>query len=596
MSVVHVPKERGLELRLLIVPLVLCGVLTAYLTRLWFLQVVMSEDLREKADTSGLIPVTRLAPRGKIVDRAGRLVGGVAPTFVVTAQPRTTLKNREALELVASILRIEPEALRKAIAKVSDSGDIPVPVYIGADVAAASEIAERHDEMPGFAVETQAMRYYTEPVLTGQLTGYVRVAGENDLKRLHSMGILNPAQYVGIAGLERQYEKLLMGSPGTEQVAVDARRRPLRSLGSLAPIAGSTLNLTLDMKLQSVAMNLLAGKRGSIVALDPRNGEVLCMASSPSYDVSMFQNAISKEDYKSLLDDPSKPMFFRATGAAYAPGSTFKVVTTIAAWLSGRFNPNTFTFCPGYIQVGTRKTKCLGKHGSISYNNAFAKSCNTYFGHLAVVAGRDNMLKACELLGLGKKTGLDLPAESSGIVPTPDWWDKKRDRRWALGDLVNFGMGQGELATTPLQMACALAAIANKGVSYRPHLLRSVTSPVPGAKPVLVEPVKLGEVSATDEQWQLLFRALNSVITDGTARSVAQISGLNWGGKTGSAENRKDHETHSWFIGMAPLEQPEIVICVMVENAGHGSDVAAPIATKCVKHWLVDRARSPEVQ
>lgn len=593
MSVIHAPEERPLDVRLLIVPAFLVLVLGAYLTRLWFLQVVLAEDLREQADNSGNRKVTKLAPRGKIVDRSGRVLAGVRPNVVIMARPKTALAHPEAVKEVARILAISPETLEKGIKDVVYAGDVPAPVFVGADVQAASIIAESSEELAGFSVETQAMRYYAAGNEMSHILGYVRTPRDVDVKRLKASGI-EPAEYVGIQGLERKYERELMGKSGAVKVAVDVRGRKTRELGTDEPVPGSTLVLSIDEKLQAYALSLIGGRRGSIVMLDPKNGEVLCMVSSPSFDSSTFLKGISKDDYASLMNDPAKPLFFRAASAAYAPGSTFKIVTTIAAWLSGKFSTASTAFCDGALKIGRSRFKCLGHHGAVSFDRAFTKSCNVYFGDLATRIGPDAIRDACERLGFGHQTGLDLPTESAGVVPTIQWWAKHRERKFSLGDTVNFGVGQGELAVTPLQMASLVALVANEGVSYRPHLLRAVIGPQEGAKPQYREPRILGQIDASPEKWAVLKNAMLHVVQDGTAKH-AQISGIQWGGKTGSAENRKDHETHSWFVGIAPITGAKVVICVMVENAGHGGDIAAPIAANVVKYWLQGKA-SPTPQ
>lgn len=595
MSVIHAPEERRLDVRLLLVPGALLLVLGAYLTKLWFLQVVIAPDLQERAANTGETTVSRLAPRGKIVDRNGKIVAGVRPNVVVMAAPKVALAHPEAIKKVADILGISTDVLEKGVKDVRYAGDVPAPVYVGADVAAASIIAESSDELPGFSVETHAMRYYAGGEELSHILGYVRTPRDVDVKRLKEAGIV-PAEFVGIQGLERKYEAELMGQPGLVKAAVDVRGRKTRDLHSVDPVPGSTLVLSIDDKLQAYALSLIKGRRGSIVMLDPKNGEVLCMVSSPSYDSSTFLNGISKDDYASLVNDPTKPLFFRAASAAYAPGSTFKIVTTIAAWLSGKFSTTATAYCDGYLKIGKSRFKCLGHHGAVSFDQAFTKSCNVYFGDLATKIGPDVIRDVCERIGFGHTTGLDLPTESAGVVPTEAWWAKHRKRPFSMGDTVNFSVGQGELAVTPLQMANLVALVANEGVSYKPHFLKAVVGPEEGAKPQYKKPQILGQIDAPHEKWEILKRAMLHVIQQGTARH-AQIAGLEWGGKTGSAENRKDHETHSWFVGIAPLEKSKVVICVMVENAGHGGEIAAPIAANVVKYWLQGKSSpAPQIE
>ncbi|MBS1715312.1 MAG: penicillin-binding protein 2 [Armatimonadetes bacterium] len=591
---IHAPTDRAIDARLLALPFAVTAVIAGYMVRMWFLQIVQASELQERAEVSSIAVVKKLAPRGRIVDRAGRLLAGVEPRITVLARPRTAMANPAVVDRVAAILQIEPQALKKAIRLVPQAGDLAVPVYIGADVAMASKIAELSDELPGFSVETQGMRSYSAGPELGHIMGYVRPPRDDDNKRLKAQGI-DPAQYVGLQGIERQYERDLMGRPGTEKVAVDARRKAIRSLGSDEAVAGSTLVLSLDLRLQRTALGLLQGHKGSVVMIDPNDGGVLCLASNPTFDSSVFLKGISKDEYAALAEDESRPLFFRAVSGAYAPGSTFKLVITLAAMSSGVFDPNESVYCPGYVLVGRKKVACKNHpNETVAFDRAFTKSCNAYFGQLARKIGRENILKTCDALGIGRPSEIDLPSQSRGVLPTVDWWAKHRDRRWSLGDTVNLGIGQGELTTTPLQMAEVGALIANRGVCYRPHIVRAVKDPEGSGGNRLVPAEVLSRLDLPAHQWDTLTSAMVHVIEVGTART-AQIGGLLWGGKTGSAENLKDHNTHSWFVGVAPIESPKVVICVMLENAGHGGDVAAPIAAKMVREYLNGKA-APRVE
>jgi penicillin-binding protein 2 len=591
-SVIHAPEERRIDFRLALLPSLLVLVFLVYTARLWLLQVVMAEDLVAASESAGRAKIDRLAPRGKIVDRAGRVVAAVAARAVVTARPQEALRHPTAVKEVASWLGVKPEKLEAEIRSVSFAGDLPAPVYIGVDPRVATRIAESAWRLPGFGVETLPMRSYAAPKEMAHILGYVRKPRDVDVKRLRSLGV-KPAAYVGIQGLEREYETVLMGRPGSEQMVVDVKRRPVRSLGADAPVPGRTLVLCIDLGLQREALAALGGRRGSVVVIDPKTGEVLCMVSSPTFDASLFLRGISQEEFDRLKGDPSNPLFFRAAGAAYAPGSTFKIVTALSAMRAGQFDPGRRSHCPGYFQVGNRRFKCLGVHGDVAFERAMARSCNVYFADLALRIGPDAIRETCALLGLGRKTGLDLPSEAAGTVPTPEWWAQRRDRRFSAGDTVNLGVGQGELAVTPLQMACVMAMVANRGVAYRPRIAKAVVPLQEEARVEVFPREELGRVAATGPQWNALHRALEAVISSGTGAG-ARIPGIRWAGKTGSAENQRDRETHSWFVAMAPLEDPKYVLAVMAENAGHGGEVAAPIAARIVR-WLV-RPRTPEVQ
>ncbi|HRK21310.1 MAG TPA: penicillin-binding transpeptidase domain-containing protein, partial [Fimbriimonadaceae bacterium] len=271
----------------------------------------------------------------------------------------------------------------------------------------------------------------------------------------------------------------------------------------------------------------------------------------------------------------------------YSPGSTFKIVVATAAMEKGIFSLSRPGVCRGFYAVGNRRSKCLGVHGAITFHSAFARSCNTYFSDLAVRVGPEDLAKTALRMGLGRKTGIDLPAESPGLVPTQEWLDSRNPPlKWYPGDTVNFGIGQGAMAATPLQMAYVAGLVANEGVGYRPHLVRAKAPGKGGNSPTPVKPELLSRIEAPPGFWRELKSAMVEVIASGTARGAATIPGLVWGGKTGSAEHRKREQTHSWFVGAAPMDNPKIAICVLVEAAGHGSTVAAPIARDIVSSYL----------
>ncbi len=582
MSTVHIPVEPQLGLRQLLLPAVLLLVLGVYFGRLWFLQVVEADELRVRAERGTVASVERLAPRGTMVDRKGRVVASAQGQVVVTARPLTVLKDDVALGKVAARLGITPARLKARVSENARAGELPAAVFVGADLETASWIAENAWHLPGWGVETQPMRVYTAGRELAHILGFVRQPREEDVARLESQGI-EPAAFVGIAGLERQYEGLLMGQAGAERMAVDARRRPVRALGTEVPEPGKDLVLGIDLDLQRYALALLAGRVGSVVAIEPATGEVLALVSSPTFDANQFLGGISSEEYAALRDDPARPLFFRAVAAAYSPGSTFKLVTAMAAERAGLFDPERTTVCRGEYRVGNRRFKCLGNHGAIRFHRAMEKSCNVYFADLAVRVGPDRVVATALEMGLGKRTGIDLPTESKGVVPTDEWWARNRDRRFMTGDTVNLGVGQGELATTPIQMAMVAALAANRGHALRPHLLKAWRRP--GDAPTLVDPVTAERLDASALFWEALDRSLVAVVESGTLAG-ARVPGLAWAGKTGSAENRRDGKTHSWVIGYAPATNPKVAFCVMVEEAGHGSEVAGPIVRAFLQHMF----------
>jgi penicillin-binding protein 2 len=431
------------------------------------------------------------------------------------------------------------------------------------------------------------MRTYPDSLSFTHVLGYVWTPSKTDVERVEKLG-LDAAGYVGKAGLEKAYEADLMGKPGVETLEIDSRSRPLRVATRDAATPGNQLVLTLDARLQKFATRLFAERKyiGGAVALDPKTGEVLCIVSSPTFDQNLFGGGITDLEWKTLSEDPLKPMWNRALFSSYSPGSTFKIVTTIAALQSGIFDPNRTYFCAGGIRAGRRFFKCLGHHGATSFHRALAKSCNSYFYQLGRAVGVDALRKASLDVGLGQTTGLEVGGESKGIVPTDEWIKKwSADGKWYGGDTLNYSIGQGFLSTTPIQMANVAALAANDGVNYRPHLVREVRDP--RGKDVIrtITPEVLHSIQATPEFWGHVKSALVEVIENGTA-GTARIPGVRWGGKTGSTEHSRGKKTHAWFTGFAPADDPKIAICVLIEEVGHGGDIAAPVAKEIVKKYL----------
>ncbi len=586
MSVIHQPRRPEMDARVLLFPTVLFFLLSVMFLRFWYFQVVRAEDLAEQAATLNATSIPDLAPRGLIYDRNGVLLAGVRPEWVITAVPKEIDKHPEVLKQVALVIGTDPAKLKAKMEEGRWKPWLPTAIFIGASTQVASSIAEQSSRFPGIDVRSQAMRHYPDSKSFSHLMGYVWVPSENDVKRIEAFG-RKPADYVGRGGIEAYYEKNLMGTQGETRTELDSKRRPLKVIGRDAATPGDQLILSLDKNLQQEAMAALAGHRGAVVAIDPKTGEVLCMASSPTYDLGLFNHGISNSDYRSIEDDPAKPFLNRPISVKFAPGSTFKIVTSIAAMEQGLFDPNRPEVCRGGIQLGNRFIKCMGNHGSVTFNRAMAKSCNAYFMSLALRTKRDGMLQAAQDVGFYQRTGVDVPAERRGDLGTDRYMAKYYpDYHWPLADTAFLGIGQGILAVTPIQMANLISLVANDGVNFKPHLVRAIRNPIDQKKVEQTKPELLHEVKGNQAFWLALRSALVDVIEAGTAGS-ARIPGVRWGGKTGSAEEKKGDKTHSWFVGFAPYDNPKIAICVFVEKGGHGGEISAPIAKRVVQRYLV---------
>jgi len=589
MSVIHTPRKPDLDLRLLLFPAAMLLLLGVLFLRLWYFQVVKAPALVERAEESRKDEVAKPAPRGLIFDRHMTPVATVRPEIVITAVPKVVNENLWVLDKVAQLLKVDVKKLHRKLKDAQWRPYLAAPIFVGAPIEIGTRITESVDELPGIGVETLPMRQYPDSKSFTHVLGYVWVPNDKDVKRIRATG-REPADYIGKEGVERAYEEHLMGEPGSEEMEIDARRRPIRISGRNNPVPGDQLILSLDARLQRYATQLFSekGYTGGIAAIDPRSGEVLCLVSSPTFDQNLFQGGITDSEWDSLMNNPARPMQNRAISSAYAPGSTFKIVTAVAAMMAGKFDRNNRYHCPGGYRIGRRFLKCLGTHGSIAFEEAMQKSCNTYFCSLGAAAGREYLLKACDAMSLGRRTKIELLGESRGVIPTDRWLKavSADDKvHWFAGDLANMSIGQGYVNTTPLQMANVAAVAANNGISYRPHLVRAIKAPDGKGKAERVKPEPISVIKAPDAFWQTLRSSLVRVVEQGTARS-AIIPNIRVGGKTGSAEHKKGAKTHGWFVGFAPAENPKIAICVMVEAAGHGGEVAAPIAGKIIERYL----------
>lgn len=597
MSVIHAPRKPELDGRQLTLVGLIFAVLILLLLRLWYIQVVDAGAYRVIADKYRRSSVDKLAPRGLIFDRKNRLLAGVKPEVVITAIPDVMAKKPWVIENLARILGANPKKLRDKVAFGVMRPYLPTPIHVGANEQVAIRIAEAADHLPGIGVDTVPMRHYPNSRDLAHILGYVWTPDENDVDRFERHNWTLP-QYVGKQGLEWWMEEALKGSPGSETVEVDAKRKPVRIVGRENSTPGERVVLTLDRDLQKYANATLASIReehpksgAAVAAIDPRTGEVLALASYPTFDTALFRGGISQDDYAKLADDPLTPMFNRAVSGSYSPGSTFKVITALAALEVGWFDPNRTVVCRGYCEVGNKKIKCLGVHGAIRFRDALARSCNAYFGEMAKHAQRNGLNQAAIDLGLGFPTGIELRGETGGTLPTDKWIAKiekkeKRKVEWFQGHTVNVGIGQGEVSASVLQMACALSAIVNDGIRYKPHLIKTrltETGPIDSQLEVA------HRIEAPHQFWSELRAGMQGVIDYGTGAGLAKIPGVRWAGKTGSTEASGNKLTHSWFIGYAPAENPTIAIALVVEKAGHGSEVAAPLARSIVAHYLASQ-------
>jgi len=564
--------------------------------RLWYLQVVKGHELRMKSEKNRIKSIRLQAYRGNILDRYGRLLAGVRPSFNIGIVVKDASNIEELLPKLTPLLNESPMNVRMKLVAAKDRPPyLPVIVKRNADWPVVARVEARLYELPGVVVEVAPSREYPHGKVAPHLLGYL---GEVSLEQLKSGKFPHavPGDLVGKYGIEARYEKELAGKSGHKIIEVDARGRMIKLIDVKRPVPGNDITVTLDMDLQLAAEDALVGKSGAVVALDPRNGQLLVMASSPKFDPGIFARGLTVKEWEELRDPLLAPLVNKAIQGQYAPGSTFKVVMAFAGLQERVINQHSRFFCNGSFRLGKRKFRCWksGGHGQTDLYKAIVQSCDVYFYNLGLKLGVDRISKYAEAFGFGSRTGIDLPGEKSGRVPTRQWKRKFFKESWQKGDTVNLAIGQGFLAVTPIQLARMIAAVANGGRLYRPEYIL-------GEKPD-----RQGVLPINRDIFPIVTGALEGVISDkhGTARRC-RIDGLKIAGKTGTAQvvkqtKRKQGKKMAWrlrdhalFVAFAPAKDPQIAVAVVIEHGGHGGSAAAPVARTVIERWLQIRNPRP---
>lgn len=563
----------------------------------WNLQVQNSEGYSEAAERNRIKSLPLLAPRGKILDRDGRVIVDNHSTFSLILS-RENLKT-EHLQAIADGLHLNYDDL---VARLRRFRNRPAyePIIIKEELT-AGELAfvESHrdpETFPEMELIHAQRRLYPKDGLAAHVIGYVGEVSENELNTAEFVKY-EQGDVVGKQGIERQYNDILMGVDGQRQVVVDNRGKERNLIGMKDAVPGKSLKLTIDLDLQAVAELAMEGRRGAVVALDPRTGEVLAMVSRPAYDPNRFAGRIRTADWQEILKNPDKPMLDRVIQAQLAPGSTFKPLMALAALETGTVDENFTVRCNGGASFYGRYFRCWqkGGHGTVSLHKAIMQSCDVYFYTIGNKMGIDNIAKFAEMAGLGEKTGIDLPHEAEGVVPSTKWKIRNFRQKWYAGETISVSIGQGALTLTPLQLARAIGGIATGGVWQRPHLLLDPSRGDSGNRGA----VNLDNIVKVID-------GMYAVVNEGGGTGMrARISGLDVCGKTGTAQLASNDllkgtaagramKDNAWFVGFAPRQTPEIVVVALFEGGEHGN-LAAPIVADVIKSYFDKRLRtSPE--
>ncbi|MCS6919430.1 MAG: penicillin-binding protein 2 [Fimbriimonadales bacterium] len=581
----------GREYGLLLAVAFVLGVLIA---RLWYLQILHGEELTARAELVRTRLLRVPPPRGLIVDRNGQILATNRAQIIVSVVPDMLRRNPERIPLVAQRLGMQPDELRELIQNPRINPFTPLAVQKGVAFEQAVDLLESQYNLPEVEVSLQAMRRYPHGKLFAHILGYVGQISQEELKEYTarqeeatdwlSMRLYDGSDFVGKNGIERAYEFQLHGKPGGEQVEVTPLGRRVRTLQEFEPTPGNRVVMSLDLRLQQKAYELLQGRKGALVALDPRTGEVLAMVSQPSFDPNLFVPRIPNEVWRPLINDPRAPLNNRAIQSAYSPGSIYKPIVALEGLQRGLISTRSGVSCTGGYRAGTRTFRCWKRHGSVDFYESITGSCDVFYYQLAQRLGPDALAQLSRAFGMGERTGIDLPHERRGLVPDTQWKREALKQPWFGGETLNYGIGQGYLTITPLQGAVMTMGIANRGVMYRPHLVREIRAP-DGKLVETVQPEVIHRYEAAPQHWDAVIEAMARTVDSGTG-AAARVAGVRVAGKTGSAEFRKGGKTHAWFIAFAPAENPRVAICVMAEEAGGGGAIAAPIAGQWLRYFF----------
>jgi len=587
------------QARLAVASYIIVGMIGVLLLGFWKLQVIDADKYSSMAERNRVRYIPVIAPRGRMLDRDGRVLVDNRPSFSVLLLRDDLAQVEKHLAGISDGLGIPVDDLRD---QLTNTKNLPKfqPIIIKPDASQAdiAFIESHRSDIPVLEMISVSRRRYLPGGFLAHAAGYVGEVSEQQIEA--SNGKLRPGDFAGKTGLERQYNDLLQGTDGMRRVVVNSIGQEKERLATQEAIPGKQIQLTIDYDLQEIAEQSLGTRPGAAVALDPRTGEVLAMVSHPALDPNDFAVRISADDWKSLNDDPLHPLFNRAIQAQLAPGSVFKIVTA-TAMLEDKNPPESFTtFCPGYATFYGRQFKCwvFGKssHGVVGLHKAVLESCDIFFYNVGMRLGIDRLSYYGSKLGLGRKTGIDLPEELPGLMPSAEWVERVFHRKWYAGETISVSTGQGAVITTPLQLAHTIGGIAMGGVFKQPHLLKDAPN-------VGEERFALSESTV-----EKITDAMYGVVNEGGTGASLKLAGIEFSGKSGTAQvigyatrekfgKQKKFEDNAWFVGYAPRRNPEIVVAVLVQESGkHGGEAAGPVVKDVIKAYYDKKNKKTQGQ
>ncbi len=549
------------------------------LSRLFFLQIIKGESLRIQSQRNAVRIIPQNGLRGKILDTNGVILAEDRVSLNIAIIPQD-LKSRSAtFSELSRILAESKESLELRFKSNFSAPFAPVVVAEDVDRERALLIGEKRNKLPGLIIEYEPKRNYNFGSVASHVLGYLGKP-ETVFGSFEGYGF-SAVQNVGVSGIEKYLDKFLRGEDGGMLIEVDNRGRQINLVGVRTPREGKSVSLTIDIRIQKILQNLLENRRGAVILMDPSNGDIFALASSPTFDPNVFLKKRDNRLRSEYLKDSAAPLFDRAVSGQYPPGSVFKIITTLSGLTSKKINFNTHFFCPGHKTIGRRDFKCWSTHNDQDLRNAIIHSCNVYFFNVGLVVGAEYLSDYTKVFQLGKPTGIDLPNEVTGFIPSPRGRMEFSNQGWYQGDTANLSIGQGGLLLTPIQVLRMASAVANSGYLVKPHLVKEVA----GKKIVYKRPMK---IDIDPKFLDFLKQSMRGVVGDetGSAR-ILEIPGLEICAKTGTAQVGLGRK-HGWIAGFFPKDQPKVAFVVFLENC-EGSFIAAMLARDLFKEMLAEK-------
>ncbi len=561
------------------------------LGQLWYLQVLEGGRLQELSEKNRIRIRPAAAPRGILFDRNGLALVDNRPAFTLSLIPREMEDRDTVLARLSVLLKIPLAELEESLDRVPPDSIRAVRVRRGLSLEEVTTVEERKLELPGVLVEVEPQRVYPTSTFAAHLLGFVREVSDEQMK----LGRYRRGDMVGQSGLERVLDEYLRGRDGGERIEVDALGRPVQVMKREEPYPGAQVVTTVDRRIQEAAERAMAGRAGAVLVMDPRNGDVLAMTSSPAFPLDRFTGNLDREEWLRVVRDPMTPLMNRALQSQYAPGSLFKVIVTAAGLQGGSLTPMDRAYCNGEYHLGAWSFKDWkeGGHGHVDLRSALVQSCNIFFYQAGLKVGPDAIARYAQAFGLGAPSGIDLGSEKPGLVPFATSQRHRYGRGWQAGDTINMSIGQGQLLVTPMQVARMMAAIANGGILWKPRLVQRVER-ADGSLAYSASSKMTGRVDLSPVVWSFLRNALSGVVNEGGTGAAARIPGVEIAGKTGTAQSVAKSDSakgqdHAWFASFAPAADPQYVVVVLVERGGRGGQVAAPIARQIYQSIFLEK-------